>query len=40
MYIQDLQEILELQYNRNKTMTRHQVLEAISKFLDEKKYME
>lgn len=36
----DLQEILELQYNRNKTMTRHQVLEAISKFLDEKKYKE
>ena len=36
----DLQEILELQYNRNKTMTRHQILEAISNFLDEKKYKE
>ena len=36
----DLQEILELQYNRNKTMTRHQVLEAISNFLNDKKYKE
>ena len=36
----DLQEILEIEYNRNKTMTRHQILEAISKFLDEKKYKE
>ena len=36
----DLQEILELEYNRNKTMTRHQVLEAISNYLDTKKYKE
>lgn len=36
----DLQEILETEYNRNKTMTRHQVLETIWNYLDEKKYKE
>lgn len=34
----DLQEILEIEYNRNKTMTRHQILETVWNYLDEKKY--
>ena len=36
----DLQEILEIEYNRNKTMTRHQILETVWNYLDEKKYKE
>ena len=36
----DLQEILEIEYNRNKTMTRKQILETIWNYLDEKKYKE
>ena len=36
----DLQEILEIEYNRNKTMTRKQILETVWNYLDEKKYKE
>ena len=36
----DLQEILEIEYNRNKTMTRRQILETVWNYLDEKKYKE
>ena len=36
----DLQEILEIEYNRNKTMTRHQILVTVWNYLDEKKYKE
>lgn len=36
----DLQEILEIEYNRNKTMTRHQILETVWNFMNEKKYKE
>ena len=36
----DLQEILEIEYNRNKTMTRKQILETVWNFMDEKKYKE
>ena len=36
----DLQEILEIEYNRNKTITRHQILETVWNYLDEKKYKE
>lgn len=36
----DLQEILEIEYNRNKTMTHPQILETVWNYLDEKKYKE
>ena len=36
----DLQEILEIEYNRNKTMTRKQILETVWNFMNEKKYKE
>ena len=36
----DLQEILEIEYNRNKTMTRRQILVTVWNYLDEKKYKE